>query len=377
MTDKPFSPIKSSDVQILTINSSTYKGAEWMFSDSRPFLNVMILRSDANTIITSEPYYIIDIIEMVGFNNGTDYDYRIDFSNYIKMKYPSTITMSGYSQHVNVIDLDYFGSNIMMCASTGDPLVENASLITTLSNGQMFVNNTSLLVNLVIYRFFMLDRNYTQYIFINDLYLNSKFIVNLGASYSYKVKNLSFYDSFNNLISDYGTSTEIQGIDYKFRSVLFDVPTNAHKMIITTSWSDFDTITTKYVSDCAKNQYFFIDNYNSLSSIICTGKRETIYDVEKETIKISNKTKNLKIYRQKRYSQNTGLHYKEQDIYNLLVSPFIFEIINNFWIVRYRLQNNSVEGYNTKKLSARNFVLDLARDNKQQIYVDFENNFYN
>ena len=397
MQIKPFSPFNGNPLYRYT------SGTEIMFSDSLSSMNgvIIIYTDDFNNVINTDDYnnvintddynnvinsgYILENFKLNGFNNGVDYDYRFDLNDYIKIKYPDTITLSGYSQHVNVIDFKIRSCGFSLYFYNSDFFNINSSLITTLSNGQMFVNNTSLLTGYtskISDKFFIRfeDIYFDEYVFANSKY-------NITLTYMNKILDLTFYDSSNNIISGYGTSSQIDNqadTDIYIRTVLFDVPPNAHKMIFNiynTYNPTSDQIKNgqyiKYIYGCAKNQYFYMGPNIYLGSIVCTGKRETIYDVEKETIKISNKTKDLRILRQKRYSQNTGLRYKQEDIYNMSVSPYLFEIDENNNIIKWLLQNNSVEGYNTKKLSARNLTLDLIRDEKEQFYIDFENNFYN
>jgi hypothetical protein len=85
MIVKSFSPIQSGQT-ILDTSSDSYAGTQYFFTDSYPKLYCLVTRQLGGEYVNSGNTgnsYLLGYLRLNGYNNGTNYDYRIDLSNYI------------------------------------------------------------------------------------------------------------------------------------------------------------------------------------------------------------------------------------------------------------------------------------------------------
>lgn len=180
MTVKDFSPIQSDTVYI-DPNSNDYLGSEIYFSDSNSILYCLITREKEDG-----DFYLMNYSILNGYNNSTDYDYRIDINNYI------------WNPHLDIFiedNIDFYSfelplnhSNFSIMIGTTDFMLESGfiSYISTLSNGEMYITNISGANSYVDYNFNfkVIDNKMSipSYPFVSNLLNNSYFVIGLGPN---------------------------------------------------------------------------------------------------------------------------------------------------------------------------------------------------
>lgn len=376
MVIESFSPLQTS-VTTYYLNSTTYKGSELMFNDSVATLYCTILRKDY-TYPTR--YYILENLKLHGFNNGTNYNYRVDLQNWIKIVHNDQFTLTSLSTSIKTFNLNNYDCELRVFISTTNPLLDNASRInSTLGNGQLYVSATdisSFTANKLIDYWIFSDSTKTNLKLADFLYTNSKYLITLGMVSNYTIDYIRSYDKNNSPVYNSTLETDISSSTSYYKIIMIDVDPKVYKMVIGYRVSGTLYEVTKYTTTCATNQYFYYSTNAQIDSIVCTGKREDVKNITKEEIKLSNKTKIVKIESEIKYTQQTGLRVPQSKIMDLSTTPFLFEFNSDWTYTKWILGNETFEGYTNKKISERNLTLDLTRENGIRRYTNFENNFY-
>lgn len=379
MTIKTFSPLQSTTTEYY-VNSSTYNGAELMFDDSNSNLNLLIFRQDFDN---PTRHYVLSYNSLNGYYNGSGYDYRIDFSNYIKIVHSNAFIPTTASYLKALVNIPPNQCNITIYIGTNDILTDLEPYLTTLGNGEKYLTTFPgiSLPGVLLHDNFVFYDQGKQSLYTSELYTNSDFMVLLDNTAStYVIDYVRFYDSSNTLITGNGTETDIAYNPNYIKMNLFMVPDGAYKVEVGFRISGtLDTIT-KYVKGCAINQYFYYGTTHMVEALYCTGKREKIENVTKEYLKYSSKNNAIRIKKQTTYQQNVGFSLTESQVFDLSTTPFLVEYTsthpNEATTVLWNLNNETFEGYNTKRLSEKNFVLNLTKQNEQIRYTSPNINFY-
>ena len=140
MIVKSFSPIQSGTTYIET-NSELFAGTEYFFSDDNSRLYCLITRR--NCFEANNNYYLLGYLRLDGYGNGTDYDYRIDLSNFIMNPH----------YDVSVSEIDNFYSFVMpsncnvfnVMFSTNDMLSDTGftQYVSGYTNGILYIEDSS------------------------------------------------------------------------------------------------------------------------------------------------------------------------------------------------------------------------------------------
>lgn len=370
---KSFSPLQSS-IASYYINSSSFKGTELMFTDANATLNCVILRK---SYVYPTRYYIIQSSVLTGYSNGTNYDYRIDLGNKIKIVHddvflPTTIsgTYAEISAPINQCQLSvYLGTN--------DIMADLASSITTLSNGEKYITSFPDVGNEFYGSFTFFDySNVGSDLRMSKLYTNSIFTIEILHNTTQKLYSVGFYDSSNNIISGYGSIGMVSPSTSANKIILMQVPSNAVKVVTDSGFYAGQYVAAINKSGCATNQYLYFGNSNVINNLYCTGKREKTEEVTREYVKFSDRQRPISIKKQVLYNQNVGYSITENEIFALSTTPFVVEYNTSFGYEIYNIDNSTFEGQNTKNLADKNFVLTLKKDNEDRRYTSFSPNFY-
>lgn len=341
---------------------------ELWFTSSASTLYTAILRYNIDTT-----YTILTSNVLRGYDNATNYDYRVNLNNYIKIQHntPTYVTGSNYGYIATPItDVQ---SKIYVLVATTDLLTTNSAYIGTKSNGEKYVTTANMAsVTASELKQEWTFQNYADFTFnIDDkLYRNSKFLITIGNNASYVIDYVKFYDSSNNLIGTHGY-TAPTGATTTLVSMFADVPDNASYVKYKLNGG---SEVTKYVEPvCATNQYFYFNDI--ISSLTCTAKRELVRSAEKQSVQIGNVTKTLAIKYTDKYTQNTGFFLNQQNILDIVSTPYLFEVSGSA-INKYLLDDTELSGYNTRRLSEKNDTITLKSDTVSTRYTSFQNNFY-
>ena len=176
MIIKDFSPINS-DTIYLNPNETDPK---FFFSDNNSQLYAMITRYDGTS-----KFYILAYLRLEGYNNNYDYDYQIDFSNYIKLL-KNDIVLQSHSTNV-----DYFvmpeNKNFIVCMLNTTDVMSSTGFtqyISDLNNGEKYFTgaNMSNASNASYYTFDfdVIDNNFSlaqTTAYSSELYNCSKFML--------------------------------------------------------------------------------------------------------------------------------------------------------------------------------------------------------
>lgn len=391
MTIKPFSPITS----LTSYNISDNIRTEIMFSDNESTLYAMILRQEYDDLTK---YFVLEKLKLTGYNNGTDYDYRIDLADYIKIvkqtdlnslrvTSPTTINYELYNVPRN-------DCNMYLIISTIDPYTANSSIINTLSNGQKYILTSSiglLTGDKIKKNIIFTDHNdywissMSSRAFMQDyVYTDAPFLIITPLNSGYTLDYVMFYDTNNNIVSNYGVNNQvITGSESIYKVILFVVPKNVSYVIISESLNGTSFgFRQRILKGCAKGSYLYYSNNFILDNMCFEARKEDIVNIERTEIKIADKTKNLKVVKTDKISQNTGLIYDIEKLKRLTISPVVFVPVflnssfTSYRLDTYLLDNSSYEGIATKKLSNRNYVLEFTKSKSDRVYSDFQNNFY-
>lgn len=377
MTIQTFSPIKTSTTTYYLNEPTSFKSGELMFSDSDSTLYAMILRRD---YADPTKYFILENLKLAGFNNGSSYDYRIDLSNWIKITHPDIKVVSALTTNTWYIETPDNRCLIKLLIGTTNPLTTNSSIITTLANGQMYIPTTSInstIANKLIANWVFQDNLQAGLTTEKDIFSGGITSFTLGLFNNIVLDYIYFYNSAGSVISDYSITNDITSSESVFKTLICKIPPNAVKLTLSYRISGYENIVNKnIIKGCIQNSYVYYGTKSQIATLNVGGKRERIDNILREEIKTGNNSKLLKIEKETTYQQNTGLYLSEETIFDISVAPFLTEIVSTTNQIKWLLTNETFEGFNLKKLGNRNFVLNLKKENTQERFTSFENNFY-
>lgn len=364
ITIKSFSPIQASD-DFLNINKTK---PELMFSSSYDELYVAVAVKHKY----SNKIYFKYTGKLFGYNK----DYRLNLKNFLEVNYKyKIIDVSTYLKSIQLKDYDY-SDNVFILIDTVDVIAKNSAYIVTESSGEKYflsTNYSSLsatefkkLIRLAVYDK-MPDYLSTYDFGYHELYTNSYYPFYLKAGVVTSL-DITFYDSAGVAIPGYGTSGYASFEYDEYDEVLLaKVPSNAVKVYY--HWSDNNGDDVDFivpVKGCATNQYFYF-NDRLIDAVYFTGKRETIESVEKEYIR----NKPFKVTTTRSYEQNTGYFLPSGKLFELINSPFVFDLEK-----QYNILTDSAKGYNTRSLTERNDVITLGDMDEREKTVIYKQGFY-
>lgn len=370
---KSFSPLQSS-ITSYYLNESSFNGTELMFTDANSTLNCVILRKSYEF---PTRYYIVQSSVLTGYNNGTNYDYRLDVANKIKIIHDDVFVPTTLLGTYAEISVPINQCQICVYLGTNNIIADIASATTTLSNGEKYTTTLPDVGNEFFGSFTFFDySNVGSNLRMSKLYTNSIFSIEILYNTTQKLYSVGFYDSANNIISGYGSVGIVAASTTANKVVLMQVPSSAVKVVVNSGFYSGQYVVSINRSGCATNQYLYYGNSNVINNLICTAKREKTEEVTREYVKFSNRQRPLSIKKQLLYNQNVGYTITESDIFALSTTPFVVEYNSTFGYEVYNIDNSTFEGQNTKNLSDRNFVLTLRKDNEDVRYTAFSPNFY-
>lgn len=361
------------------LNSNDFAGTEYMFQDNISQLYAVVCRRNGTKLD------ILQSMLLNGHNNGGDvatkYDYRIDLSNYIKIVHhdPKYFDYTVENSNVKRFDIPDNACEIFLIISTTNILNVNSSLIYTYGNGDLYFNYSdfsSIVADKLKENFIFNDIDgYTANFstpFMNNGY--AVFRLAYHATEVYSLTNVTFRDSSGTYVPGYGFGYTITNDTTKHRVILCKIPDNA----VTVQHTINGSTAISPISGCVRNQYFYFGVNNKIDTLMCTGKREVVKSVERTMINNGRSRNTLKIDKQERYTQNTGMLMNESTIFDIAVTPFLIEFDFDNWgeYTKWYIDNTDFEGYNTKSISNRNFVLNLSKDKKDKRYTSVNVNFF-
>lgn len=119
-------------------------------------------------------------------------------------------------------------------------------------------------------------------------------------------------------------------------------------------------------TDKCHTPYYFWNDNGAYDTIYCSGVANKVVDVDKTYINLNGKQMPIKIEYQESIKHNTGLSLKQEQIYSLIKSPQVDMITEGPVHNIYNIELESFEGYNGINLSDRNIELILSKPRKSR-----------
>lgn len=398
MTITSNSPITSLYDDELYLNNNFFQ-PKLFFTDSATKMSYMILRKEKTQtkVITSGV--------LQGHPNGTDYDYRFDFSNYIKIDNQFTPQVTG---DVDGKSYQFSGNNtcrLFFVYSTTDFNLINTNItagnLSLLTNGEVILaaNKTVDLLTATGYgEFVFIDKS--EDIESISIGTNKKAFFNQYLPITSYRGELKIRVQTTSLVY-YVSVIKSEADDYKvcLLWVPFDCQSIWIQYKVGSTYRDSYLLYPEKI--CAVPFYFFNKN-GMFDALYCTGVNNEINTVKRETLQVGNKKIQTGITINKQLKQNTGLRLTQGQIYSLMSSPLVYVIYygdgnlvlnegaipirdenNNYVILEgalsfkeYIIDLEVFNGYNGKKISEKNLELTFTDTKQYKRYTNANITFF-
>ena len=299
---------------------------EVFFTDTNSIIYYTITQYD----YINDNYKIIANGKLNGYLNiNNDYDYRFDFSKYIKIKQEYDLSnLNKWADNERILYKD-IKENIFNFYFTlsSQPIIENStSNLIFMSNGEIYVNgdpDTMLTwdINDYNYKFYdKTDLNLFCYPTTTNIY--NETWVPFGC-YSFSGDDVMYvilYDSLGNEIGGHSIWGTDEG---NLRQFFFYIPSTCAYVEV---WGAYSNQThTRFNTICGKNKPIYYWNNNGCIDVLYTsGIENEIDNVTKEYIQLGNKSLPIKINTQKQLKINTGFNLNQEQIYQIIETPYCF-----------------------------------------------------
>ena len=365
MTILNTSPIPSMYEEELYLNDSSFI-PKLFFTDTNTKLCYFIMRNDK--VITQGV--------LQGHNNGTNYDYRFDFSNYIKIDNQETISLTG-----NSTNYQFNGNNsceLYFVYSTTDFTLVNTNIsngnLTLLSTGEVILTSGKTIDDIVCTEY-----GYFKFIDAIDSF-NNILIGTAGKAYFGQfMPIISYTDEVKIRIQTTSLVSYVymyKNTNYDYRGCLLFVPVDCQNI-----WIQFkvgSNYIDKYLlypeQNCSTPYYFFNEN-GMFDAIYCEGTANEVDTITRTSLTVGKKQIQTGINIQKQIKHNTGFNITQSQMYSLMKSPLVYKLEGSI-LKEYVISNNSFDGYNGKKLSGKNIELILTDPVKYERKTNYTTTFF-
>lgn len=313
------SPITTTDSTIY-INNVDYDPRVF-FTDTGSTFYYILLRDNI----------VVSTGILSGHYNGSTYDYRFNFNNYIKIDNQMSPIFENFDQ---VGSIKFSGNNssiLTLCIDTTDLLAANilAGNLTSAMNGIISVSSghtTSQIVcdNIFEYKFW--DKTEESLIMFESnpvIDFEKYFVITMYGGRLY----YNYYENSNSVIVASPMMTKTNGYDYTV--YMLRIPEG-------TAWlglqgydnNNHQIIGKSIQSQCyGYNNYYFWNPNGSFDSIHCKGNDNVIDTISKNSVQVGNRKVYTDITIQKQITQNTGFGLTQNQVYSLIESPTVIKII--------------------------------------------------
>lgn len=290
----------------------------------------------------------------IGFNNGVNYQYRFDFEKFIRYdKIETTVT------HVDSYYAYVLGNNdceLILCL--GDIFTSSASMLETLSNGEVYLKVAYTPVDLIATKFYYAFKDRIDG---TGYYKPSEVIPSTWYPITLYSGQLNF-----SIIATNGSVIKGDGITvpagYSYIVAFLKLPASFRSIQFAYNTVNLPEI---YVTNKCINPIYFMGKDGAFDVMYCSGVSNTKNLVEKENIKVGKSIVVTKQETQKQIIQNTGLGVSSAQLYNLINSPLVYKI-EGLNLQEYELETSEFGGYNGVTFGNRNIELVLNLPYKQE-----------
>jgi len=337
-TIKYNSPIKVT-TGTLNLNNSDFS-SKLFFDSSVSTYNYIIIRDN----------YVIAKGILSGYNNNTNYDYRFDFNDFIKIDNQNEIILNNIDLSGCMTFDSKCSCNLSLLIDTTDIISQNitAGHLVLLSNGQVSLvggHTIEQLIcdNLFNYKFIDKDDD-SVYKFetiitkTQDTFISITIYSGYTFSYSLQYVNITPTEISNSELS------VTAGYDRKTFLINTSNPANLFNWTIYNSDTEQTLISDSWVlspTNCY-NQWYFYNPNGTFDTIKTTGNLNEISNITKDTIKVGDKIINTNIVNNKQIKQNTGFSLTDSQIKGLIYSPYIYTLDNVDNYINPNLFNDSL-----------------------------------
>lgn len=351
-------------------------------------LNNSPIKSTTGTLYTNDPnfdsrlfwtsdetklYYAVIREEIViasgllnGYDNGTNYSYRFDFNNYIKINNQESIVFTATGTT---------GTLMFSCnnSSTISLLLDNSNVITTNLTTSGLTQNMSGPI--------IVSDGYVPSGLTYDSYFEYKFWdKTAGADILFESISTYSKNSYYPVTVYNGTVNGLAkqaGYDYTVYMFYLSGTTFSVNAINGSSVT-LKNITVSTTNTCYNDWYFWNTN-GAFDSLHCKGNNNEVNTATKTSISNGNKTIYTKIAIQKEIKQNTGFGLNASQMYALVSSPLVYKITYNSslsTVKEYEINTNSFGGYNGLKLGERNLEVSFMDPVKYERKTNYTSTFF-
>lgn len=371
MTITPNSPINTDINFLININDSSFD-PRLFFTDANNKFYYMLLRKEFDGVIKVVASGILQ-----GHPNGINYDYRFDFTNYIKIDNQGTpvLTPFGYNSYT------FSGTNscpIYLCISSVNNMIDqnisNGNL-QLLTNGEVILDGQVTPDELICSYYFeynFVDKD-TNNIGVNNVLLPTISIPNRGMLFPVTTNR------YNIRVDVYANNTAIHNDFIKtgdYSCGLIYIHNDCTQVNI------YALINNSYVltyelspKNTCNSPYYFFNKNGAFDALYCEGIANEVDSVERNTLQVGNKKIQTEISIIKQIKQNTGLKLTQEQVYSLISSPLVYKL-NASIFKEYILDTNVFEGYNGKKVSEKNLELVFTDPKKYKRYTNANITFF-
>lgn len=322
MTIQTFSPLKGGGTYYL--NKEDFEG-RLMFTDINPSLNYLVIRWD----VTDSVWKVISNGKLNGYNDNSVYQYKFDLDTYIKIEHYKSIELQNIEtniQSIQYIELPKYMSKVSLAISETNIFNSNSGYFTYKPNGEIWLSGSYTPYDLndatnYDYTFYDKKTNDSNVLPLNlSIYRDTWIpITTYSASeYTYvKVRDLN-----NDIILDRQFSSSTDGVPKLF---MIYIPILANTIEISTTKSIIEGINLNYqLSSRCVTPYYFWGVDGNLEILYADGNSHEVDTVTKSYITVNDKKLTTDISTSKQLKVNTGFNLKQEQIYSLLKSPYMF-----------------------------------------------------
>lgn len=355
----------SSKSPIKTTTGTFYINSE-LFDPRLFFTHTASLLYYMVSIKVGTEYYIIANGKLQAYNTGTSNQYKFDFGNYIKINNQINLSdIVGVSSGLFRYD-GYNKCSLWFHYSTTEIYNTNLTL------GKLLVkSNNDVVINTGYNPTTLTQEGYTAYEFkdtveYDDSYIMLPTIPLAYRDYYYPIIVNRGYKIRYTITPDIGSdiiNTVSSTIAYDYTLFLINIPSNSayFSWTLLTDISGPTGLSKFYDTTCNEgvNHYYYLSSTGMFDVLHCTGSRNILDTVSRDTIELKNKTAITSLTSQKQIKQNTGFNITDTQMREVLKAPFLYNFRADT-LTRYKLENTDFTGYNGVKLGEKNIELILT-----------------
>lgn len=320
------SPLQTSGKYYL--NSEDFE-SKLFFTDSSSSQSFIICRYDWDFAV----WKVVYNGKLQGYQNDSEYQYRFDFNKYIKIEQPREFSFEVFGDFEDILfqDISKMTSKVSIVINgTEDILSTYPSLYNVLPNGEIWLNSDpqsfgSTMANTVIDYFFIdkSDNNLTPYPNITSALAQTWLPVTTYTRSDDNQTYVIIYDADGVEVGGHAIWSDETGVGRQF---MFYIPANAHTIEISTMTNTIPIVIP--VQNICTNILYYYSSNGTLEILYLFGNQHPIEETVKEYLTVGNNKYLTKLETTKKIKQNTGVRLTQEQVFDLIKSPYAFTAFN-------------------------------------------------